>query len=954
MNEPQYHSLPDELSVLVSQHWMHFVESGHRIPDGLLADLPRVWAGSDYVAAQFQRDPGLGEWLLASDLSQALAASSLKEEIRTLLAQCDSEDSLKRALRRLRHRHMVRIVWRDLARIGDYHSAVADLSLLADTLIDEALSVLYGWACERSGTPLDPDGNPVRLVVLAMGKLGAHELNLSSDIDLIFAYEHEGEIEGERRAPTHHQFFVRLGQQLIKALDQTTADGFVFRVDMRLRPWGKSGVLAIGFDAMEGYYETQGREWERYALIKMRPMAGDLQAGDRLIKRLNPFVYRRYIDYGAFQSLREMKSLIEREVNRKGMQADVKLGAGGIREVEFIVQAFQLIRGGQLPALREPNLIKVLPQLVELELLPDDVADELTEAYLFLRDVEHRLQAVADKQTQRLPDDELGWQRLTFAMGFSARAAFERKLRRYRESVRHHFSQVIADPEQETDAAQGADQELLDLWLGELDDDAAVAQLSAIGVQDADAVYAKLDVFRNSRSVENMQTISRERLDRLMPLMLEALGYQGHGETTATRLIAFVEAVLRRSAYIALLVENPSALTQLVKLSGASPWIAERLTRHPVLLDELLDVRTLYSPPERAELDDELRQQLLRVAEDDLEQQMEVLRNFKQAHLLRVAASEVTEVLPLMKVSDYLTWLAESILNQVVMLAWEPMVERHGRPSRDDGQPCSPDFVVVGYGKLGGIELGHNSDLDLVFLHDAASGGMTDGEKSVSNEQFYARLGQRIVHIIGTRTMSGQLYEVDTRLRPSGSAGLLVSSMDAFEKYQRNDAWTWEHQALVRARVVAGCSRARTRFNGIRHQVLCDSRPQDKLREDVLAMRTKMVDHLADKTPDTFHLKQDPGGIVDIEFMVQYGVLRWASSHGELTRFTDNVRLLETLAALDIMSAQDAGLLREAYLAYRSAAHRASLRKEKSIVDDTQFRDLREGVRAIWKHWFDL
>lgn len=954
MSEPQYDSLPDELSVLVSQHWQHFIESGHRIPDALLVDLPRVWAGSDYVAAQFQRDPGLGEWLQASDLTQALAPASLKEEVRALLAECDDEDSLKRALRRLRHRHMVRIIWRDLARIGDYHSAVADLSLLADTLIDEALTVLYGWACERCGTPLGPDGTPVRLVVLAMGKLGAHELNLSSDIDLIFAYEHEGEIEGERRALTHHQFFVRLGQQLIKALDQTTADGFVFRVDMRLRPWGKSGVLAIGFDAMEGYYETQGREWERYALIKMRPMAGDLEAGGRLIKRLNPFVYRRYIDYGAFQSLREMKSLIEREVNRKGMQADVKLGAGGIREVEFIVQAFQLIRGGQLPDLREPNLIKVLPQLVALELLPEDVADELTEAYLFLRDVEHRLQAVADKQTQRLPDDELGWQRLTYAMGFSARAAFERKLRRYRESVRHHFSQVIADPEQETDAAQGADQELLDLWLGALDEDAAQAQLSAIGVLDAQAVYARLSDFRDSRAVENMQAISRQRLDRLMPLMLEALGYQGHGDTTAGRLIAFVEAVLRRSAYIALLVENPGALTQLVKLSGASPWIAERLTRHPVLLDELLDVRTLYSPPERAELDDELRQQLLRVAEDDLEQQMEVLRNFKQAHLLRVAASEVTEVLPLMKVSDYLTWLAESILNQVVMLAWEPMVERHGRPSRDDGQPCSPDFVVVGYGKLGGIELGHNSDLDLVFLHDAASGGMTDGEKPVSNEQFYARLGQRIVHIISTRTMSGQLYEVDTRLRPSGSAGLLVSSMDAFEKYQRNDAWTWEHQALVRARVVAGCNRARERFNDIRHQVLCDPRPKDKLREDVLAMRSKMVNHLADKRSDTFHLKQDPGGIVDIEFMVQYGVLRWASSHGELTRFTDNVRLLETLAALDIMSAQDAGLLREAYLAYRSAAHRASLRKEKSIVDDTQFRDLREGVRTIWKHWFDL
>ena len=307
-----------------------------------------------------------------------------------------------------------------------------------------------------------------------------------------------------------------------------------------------------------------------------------------------------------------------------------------------------------------------------------------------------------------------------------------------------------------------------------------------------------------------------------------------------------------------------------------------------------------------------------------------------------------------MKVSDYLTWLAESILNQVVMLAWEPMVERHGRPLRDDGQPCSPDFVVVGYGKLGGIELGHNSDLDLVFLHDAASGGSTDGDKPVSNEQFYARLGQRIVHILSTRTMSGQLYEVDTRLRPSGSAGLLVSSMEAFRKYQLQDAWTWEHQALVRARVVAGCNRARQRFEAIRDEVLCRERDQEALRVDVLAMRDKMVDHLASNQPGCFHLKQDPGGIVDIEFMVQYGVLRWASRHGELTRFTDNVRLLETLAALELMPAQDAGLLREAYLAYRSAAHRASLRKEKSIVGDGEFRELRDGVRTIWQHWFDL
>ncbi len=954
MTIPDFTSLPETLADALRRHWTRFVEAGGELPPSLAATLPKVWAGSDYVAERMIRTPMLAEWLVHSgNLAQRLDASSLREEVAAALRDAADDAALFAALRQLRHRHMVRIIWRDLSGLGDYHSTVADLSLLADTLINAALEKLYVALCEREGTPLSPGGTPVRMVVFAMGKLGARELNLSSDIDLIFAYEHEGEIEGHRREMSYHQFFVRLGQQLIKALDQNTADGFVFRVDMRLRPWGGAGALAVGFDAMEGYYEEQGREWERYALIKIRPVAGDLAAGERMVKRLKPFVYRRYIDYGAFESLREMKALIEREVRRKGIQADVKLGPGGIREVEFIVQAFQLIRGGQLPALRVSNLLRVLPQLVEQELLPDDVAEELREAYLFLRNMEHRLQAVADRQTQRLPESDDDWLRLALAMGYRDRRSCERALSRHRDRVRFHFSQVIADPETDHQEVEGADRELLDVWLGLVDEETAAGLLGGLGIDEPAPILAQLDAFRESRAVANMQRIARERLDRLMPRLLENLGYQQGGPITTQRVLAFLEAVLRRSAYIALLVENPHALTQLVKLSGASPWIAEQLTRHPVLLDELLDARTLYSPPQRSELDDELRQQLLRVAEDDLEQQMEVLRHFKQAHLLRVAASEVTEVLPLMRVSDYLTWLAEAILHQVVQLAWTPLVERHGRPHRDDGQPCTPDFIIVGYGKLGGIELGYNSDLDLVFLHDAAADGMTDGDKPVSNEQFFARLGQRIIHILTTRTMSGQLYEVDARLRPSGAAGLLVSSMVAFEKYQREKAWTWEHQALVRARVVAGCQRAGQRFAAIRHDILCRDRDEAALRTDVLAMRERMVEHLGSSAKSgQFSLKQDPGGIVDIEFMVQYGVLRWASQHGELTRFTDNVRLLETLAVLELMPAQDAGLLREAYLAYRSAAHRLALRNEKSEVDAAGYAELREGVRAIWSKWF--
>ena len=949
--------LPEALRASVTRHWQTFNESGQSLPASLAADLPRVWAGSDYVAEQMCRRPALVQWLVQAPLDRTLQPEQLREEVAAALDGCQDEADLQQRLRQLRHCHLVRIIWRDLlSRVADpatgYHDTVADLSLLADVLIDAALGLLYRRACDRDGVPSDDAGNPVQLVVLAMGKLGARELNLSSDIDLIFAYEHEGETVGGTRQRSNHEFFLRLGQQLIRALDQLTVDGFVFRVDMRLRPWGKSGVLAIGFDAMENYYEQQGREWERYAMVKMRPVAGDIAAGERLRQALAPFVYRRYIDFGAFQSLRDMKALIEREVNRKGIQSDVKLGPGGIREVEFIVQAFQLIRGGQLPALRDQRLLRVLPQLGEHGLLPAAAVSELTDNYTFLRNVEHCLQALADRQTQRLPNDEAGWQQLAWSMGFADRAAFERRLARVREQVRVHFDQVVADSETAGATSGTANHELYDLWLGQLDDDQACGRLAQLGVEDTAEVLQQINAFRDSRPMRHLQTIGRERLDRLMPLLLEALGNQGEGAATCTRLLGFVDAILRRSAYIALLVENPSAVAQLVKLTAASPWISDRLTRHPLLLDELLDVQTLYSPPRRAELDDELRQQLLRLPVDDLEQQMEALRHFKQAHLLRVAASEVTERLPLMRVSDYLTWLAESILNEVVWLAWHPLVARHGRPQRVDGGACDPDFIVVAYGKLGGIELGHNSDLDLVFLHDASADGQTDGGKPVANEQFFARLGQRIIHILTTRTMSGQLYDADMRLRPSGASGLLVSSIAAFERYQRGDAWTWEHQALVRARSVAGCPRTAQRFAAIRQQILCRQRDVAALRDDVLAMRARMGEQFTAPQTDQFDLKRSPGGIVDIEFMVQYGVLRWADRFGELTRYTDNIRLLDTLAALDLMTPADAGLLREAYLAYRSAAHGLALRNEPMLVPAAQFAELRDGVQAVWQRWF--
>ncbi len=954
---PDFNQLPDAFRESLATAWDNYCQEGGRLPAALVGSLPRVWATSDYVIERMQRDEGLADWLAAHDrLNRPLDPGILKQSIDEAIAAAETEADLQRVLRQLRHRHMCRIIWRDISRRQQpdvaYHDTVSDLSLLADNLVSAALNWLYQRACESSGTPRNAAGEPVRLVVLAMGKLGAGELNLSSDIDLIFAYPEDGEVTAGERTLTFHQWFAKLGRDLIRVLDELTPDGFVFRVDMRLRPWGNSGALACSFDTMESYYEREGRGWERYALIKMRPIAGDIEAGQQLLQQLSPFVYRRYVDYGAFQHLREMKLLIEREVRRRGLQDDIKLGSGGIREIEFVVQAFQLIRGGQLRDLRGPNLLKTLAQLAKHGLLPENVTQELRDAYLFLRNTEHCLQAVADRQTQRLPGDELGLQRLAFAMQQPSCNIFMERLQHHRHIVRRHFDNVITDNQGNVVGADSSNHELTAVWQGKVSADEACDTLENIGLSDVQGVLEQLEAFRQGRAVKAMQPVARERLDRLVPQLLEVMAYQGQGADNLTRLLAFLDAVLRRSTYIALLVENPAALTQLVKLTAASPFIAERLTQFPVLLDELVDVRSLYSPPPREKLADELHQHLLRLPDKDLEQQMDALRTFKQAHLLRVAACEISGTLPLMQVSDYLTWLAEAILEQVVRLAWEALTEKHGIPLSEDGNGAAADFLVLGYGKLGGIELSHRSDLDLVFLYDAPASGQTDGNKPLSNEQFFARLSRRVIHILTTRTLSGPLYEVDVRLRPGGASGLLVSSLAAFERYQREQAWVWEQQALVRVRPVAGSEKLAKAFTRLRRHLLCQTRDTHALREEVLAMRERMYQNASSDIADGFHIKQGRGGIVDIEFMVQYGVLRWAHQYPELAAYTDNVRLLEALAAQNRMSAADAGLLREAYLTFRSAIHTQSLKNAPAVLAADAFADLRAGVGEVWERWF--
>jgi len=976
-------TVPEQLQPSTDLLWQQFREKAG--PDRLDAiqqaagkhfgiQLARVFTGSEYAAKTLIANPAILLELVESsafeknleDLEGCLSVAELKSQVQN----CDADPALDSLLRQYRQRAMVRLIWRDFNRLATMQETTADISGLADLTIQLAMDYHYRQLCAKHGTPVGKQsGEAQTLVVLGMGKLGAHELNLSSDIDLIFAYPESGYTQGGCKELSNQEFFVRLGQRVIKALDATTAEGFVFRVDMRLRPYGQSGPLVMNFDSLEEYYQTQGRDWERFAMVKARPVAGDQQYCEQLMEMLRPFTYRRYIDFSAIEALRGTKALINREVQRKGMSQDVKLGFGGIREVEFIVQAFQLIRGGREVRLQERQLLKLLPLLEAEGYLPGGVAEKLAQAYIVLRNTEHAIQGYQDRQTQALPIDDSDLLRLSWVMGYNSWAEFEAVLTTHRENVNGEFQAVIADPGGEQTAADAHLQEWAALWADALSGEQAVELLQSQGYDEPERVLKLLSQLREGRQVTAMQASGRERLEMFIPRLLATLANQTDSAQTLSRIMVLVEAVVRRSAYLVLLVENPTALQQLVRLCAASPWIADQLAKYPALLDELLDARSLYAPPDKEKLRDELRQEVLRLTWDDLEGHMEVLRHFRLAHGLRVAAAEVAEMLPLMKVSDYLTYIAEVILEHVLALAWEQMIARHGRPRRADGStPQDPDFVVVGYGKLGGIELGHGSDLDLVFIHNADAGQYTDGEKSIDNITFYTRLGQKLIHILNTQTVSGQLYEVDMRLRPSGNSGLLVSSLAAFEKYQLNEAWTWEHQALVRARVVAGCEALGRAFEETRARILCQQRDLAQLRTDVVEMREKMREHLGSAAQKTqrivdqgvpegdnhkkapqFHLKQDAGGIVDIEFMVQYAVLAWAHQVSELVRWSDNIRILGCLEEADLLGADEVSQLIDAYKAYRSTGHRLALQRQSAIVEGSQFAEERQGVTHLWQ-----
>lgn len=952
------------------QRWSQFQEAAQAAdvappshPE-LLAVLHRVWTCSDFVAQSCIREPHLLHDLLQSgDLLRGYPAQEYACGLERALAAVGDEAALEEALRRCRRREMVRIAWRDLAGWAPLDETLHELSALAEACIDAALRQLHAWQVQDCGTPRDTAGAAQALVVIAMGKLGGTELNFSSDIDLIFAYPADGETRGKRRRISNEEYFLRLGQRLISALGSATAQGFVFRVDVRLRPFGDSGPLSASFAALEEYYQVHGREWERYAWIKARVVGGDRTAGAQLLDALRPFVYRRYLDFGVFESLRDMKRMIREETARKGAEDNIKLGPGGIREIEFIAQVFQLIRGGRNPDLQIRGTLAVLEQLAGHGYLPEQVVRELTASYEFLRRTENRLQEVADEQMHRLPESDFERARLAFAMGYGDWAAFEQALMTHRAQVQAHFEQVFAAPQ--ATAEDAADAGLTRLWLTPPDETEAVRILSAHGFADGAEAWRRITALRDAYAYRALSAQGRGRMDRLLPLVLSAIAAQTQqpaaveASVTLARVLTLVETVARRTAYLALLTEHPLALSQVVQLCAASPWIAALLARQPLLLDELLDPRTLYAPLARAALAQELQRSLQAVAAHDLEQQMDALRHFRQAQMLRVAATQITRAPDALAVCAHLSDIAEAVLQAVLGLAWRQLVAKHGAPRyRENGLLKGAGFAVVAYGKLGGRELSYASDLDLVFLHDSGDDeARTTGPQPLDNAVFFARLGQRIIHLLNTRTQAGVLYEVDTRLRPSGASGLLVASLTAFADYQRQQAWTWEHQALVRARVVAQHpaqdAAIAVRFAAVREEVLGRARARADLRTEVTAMRARMRSAHASAEAGRFDLKQGAGGITDIEFMVQYAALLYAHEVPELVRCTHMADLLACLAVAGKITAAQAETLTQAWRVYIGAVHRLALQEASVQVDENDFLDQRSGVIQLWREWLE-
>ena len=882
-----------------------------------MAPFADVLETSPYLARLLAAKPVLAVEVEAT-LGQPVTAGELSA---WLAAQAVDEGNLKPVLRQLKQRAYARIVARDLAGLAPLAEVTECMTLIAELAVRKAVEVLGGGLVARYGTPRAADGSAQELIVIGMGKLGGRELNVSSDIDLIFVFPEDGETDGAKSI-SNFEFFTRLGRGLINAIADVTEDSRVFRVDMRLRPNGDSGPLVCSFDMLENYFVTQGREWERYAWIKARPLTGSRHEELEQVRR--PFVFRKYLDFGAINAMRELHAQIRQEVAKKDMADNVKLGPGGIREIEFIAQVFQLIRGGRDPALQIKPTLQVLRRLADQSLLAAEAVAELSAAYDFLRRVEHRLQYLEDAQTHMLPTVGDDRARVARAMGYGSYEGLLVELDDHRAAVARHFEAVFADPNR-------GEHKLAGMWRGAGGDEQG-EEFARLGYREPREAATRVAALREGPRYQQLAASIRERFDALVPQLIQAAAEMPNPDATLARSLDLLESISRRAAYLALLQQYPQALKKVAELVSSSSWAANYLQRHPILLDELLDPRLLDVLPDWSGV----RQQLaarLEELEPDTERQMDLLRETHHAQVFRLLAQDVAGLYTVEKLADHLSELADILLDAAIGRAWLKLLKRH---------VDTPKFAVISYGKLGGKELGFASDLDLVFLFD---------DPAPEAGENYARLGTRLNTWLSAQTAAGQLFETDLRLRPNGESGLVVSSMESFRKYQLESAWVWEHQALTRARFSAGDPAVGAAFEKIRCEVLCQKRDLEKLRADIVEMRQKMMDSHAtrgDLRATVFDLKHDPGGLVDVEFIVQYLVLGHSHAHPELTGNKGNIALLKMAADAGLIPIELADTVRNAYRDYRRMQHGLRLNGTKARVDPASVVLRVAAVRELW------
>ncbi len=928
-----------------------------------LEDAEKILPLSNFLVSCMRKEPeAVMELAVSGMLRLSLRQDKNFGQAALAVKDAGDEETLQASMRSFRNKYMFKIAWRDIAGLSGLEETLGDLTLLADTCLNLAVDWHHKRLSQKYGSPLYPDGRPQNLIVLAMGKLGAGELNFSSDIDLIFAYPLLGNTSGSGKSISNEEFFTFLARKVIRTLSVNTEKGIVFRVDTRLRPFGDAGPLVLCADALEEYYENYGRQWERYAMVKARAAAGDIKAGQRLLKALRPFVYKKYLDYSTIESLRQMKAMIIAEHNREGIRDDIKLGPGGIRDVEFIVQTFQLLKGGRIPALQERYLLRTLEHIKRFSLLDGILCRKLASAYIFLRVVENRLQEYADQQVHVLPPDPDRQMKLAAATGFSSWEEFHSRLLQHMEEVHSIFTGLFSE-QKETPVTEHDRERREGPWLknqkqfkrllqkcllawNALETEPGTKILSSLGMEKA---LPLLSAFRNSAKIKVLPGRTKEIVDELMPRVLAACAMTDYPDKALEGSLRIIEAVLRRSIYLMLLKEYPQALFHLVSLCSKSRWVSDLLSRQPILLDELIDTANLFRPLSRQEIRAQVSAVITSLPRSDMELFLDELRRIKKGTMLKIAACDLDEMLEIDQTGRMLTDLSEVLLETCLENALEYMLERQHPFKNSDMAPDNCGMAVICYGKMGGREMGYGSDLDLVFLYDAEGMSFLERPDIGGASYFFSRLVQRLIFLLTTRTSQGVLYQIDTRLRPNGSQGVLVSSIQGFKDYQEHKAWLWEHQAIIRARFAAGDKKTGNAFEDIRKTVLMTKREEGDLADQILDMRKRIARNVK-KTgrPDSFDIKRDSGGIIDIEFLVQYLVLLNASRHEELTTRTGCLELLEILGRLGLLSETDKEILKESFRLYMKTINRMALDMKKPRVAGDSFKKERRQVSAIF------